>query len=121
MSSTNDLTQKLVASRQSCWRAWRVFQELRLALQKADECRLPPVARPKSFEAEGNALKQALTETILRLRRDIDELEKAIEGVRPYLNRSDADGGFPGALARLNRAVGKERHSYGQLCQRLKS
>ncbi len=74
-----------------------------------------PVACPPRFEVEGKILCQAVGETIFHLRRDIKQLENAIEGVRPFLTNPDHDPRFPHALLALNRAVQKARIEIGDL------
>ncbi len=68
-----------------------------------------PSANPPRFDAEGAILRKGIGQTILNLRRDIEQLEKVIEGVRPFLTNPEHDPRFPHALFALNRAVQKAR------------
>ncbi len=106
---------RLRASIQSRQRAWDALQGIRRLLTSVGECDLGPTARPPRFETEGKILRQAIGQTILSLRRDIEQLEKAIEGVRPFLANPDHDPRFPLALFALNRAVQKAKIEIAEL------
>ena len=49
------------------------------------------------------------------LTADIEKLEAAIAGVRPFLSNRDAEASYPHALLELNRASCKTRISTNEL------
>ena len=111
MLSTEVLQEKLQRSQASRVRAWNVLQKFRDILQRANVCEVPTVTYPASFDLEGKILSRALVETLVHLRREIDELEEAIEKVRPFVGKASRDADLPAAVIRLNRATGKARTS----------
>jgi hypothetical protein len=63
-----DLLDELEASKQSRLRAWSVLQRLRMVLSELGSVAIPPPAK-KTFDAEGEVLKNALRKSF-RLRND---------------------------------------------------
>jgi hypothetical protein len=103
------LLRQLRESQQSRLRAWQALQGLRQVLARVAEHELAPPIKPLCFEREGQTLRRALVDILMRLHRDIEDLEKAIERVRPFIGTANADGSLPGAIVQLNRALQKSR------------
>jgi hypothetical protein len=89
-------------------RAWRELQAIRkmLALVVED---LPPPPKPPSFEAEGALLRAALAKAITEPWERLTALEKAVEGLKPYLSNTLNDGRYPMCVNDLNRAMSRPR------------
>jgi hypothetical protein len=89
-------------------RAWVALRRIRIVLCNAAVVKIEPVKKPPTFETEGLALATGLEQTFRRIQIVVDELESAIEGIRPYMSRGNTEG-FPQAHLRLNRAVSAAR------------
>ena len=98
----------LVQSQLSRRRAWDALRRIRDLLTNAGVVKIDPVTRPQRFETEGLVLAKGLEQTFRRVALTINELETAIEGIRPFIRSADAPG-FAQAHLRLNRAVGAAR------------
>ena len=61
--------------------------------------------RPPCFETEGAVLKKNLLKALAHLRRDLDDVQQAVERVRPFIASTEGHGSYPDALIQLNRAV----------------
>jgi len=117
MPETADLRRLLRESQESRKRAWHALQGIRAVLRAADVCELAPPSRPPCFEAEGVALKRGLAETAYRLLLDLEELQKAIEAIRPSIGTTERPAIFSNLLISLNRALVKARVSSSALEQ----
>jgi hypothetical protein len=89
-------------------RAWRELQAIRkmLALVVAD---LPPPPKPATFEAEGAILRATLARAIAKPWHLLENLESAIEAIRPYLANPELDGNYARLIQDLNRAINRPR------------
>jgi hypothetical protein len=118
MKEPADLQRMLRDSVESRKRAWKALQGIRAVLRAADECDLPPPSHPPCFEAEGQALRRALAETVFRLLSDLEELKAAIEALHPAIGSSkDRPDNFPQLLIRLNRTLVKPHVASAALSQ----
>lgn len=117
MPIESDLQRKLRESQESRRRAWQALVDIRTVLAAVADDPLPPPSKPRCFATEGALLKKALVDILWRLHRDLDTLEKAVEGIRPAIGRSDSKGVMPNALIQLNRAMGKPRLPAGELAK----
>ena len=100
--------EQLALSQASRRRAWVALRGIRSLLTNAGIVKIEPVNKPPTFETEGLVLAKGLEQTFRRIQMTVEELEAAIEGVRPYL-RGDKSPGFPQAHLRLNRAISAAR------------
>jgi hypothetical protein len=111
MSETSVLHQRLQRSQESRIRAWNALQELRQVLSRVSTYELQPTIKPPCFKREGEVLRRALVDVLLQLHQDIEDLEKAIERIRPFIGTANTDASLPHALIQLNRAMAKPRWS----------
>jgi hypothetical protein len=72
---------------------------------------------PVRFETRGLTLTRGLEQTFRRVKLTVDELECAIEGIRPFMRHGDGPG-FAQAHLKLNRAVGAARELLPMLPRR---
>ncbi|HET6408233.1 MAG TPA: hypothetical protein VFG14_10165 [Chthoniobacteraceae bacterium] len=100
-----DLLAESQASRR---RAWVALRRIRNLLCNAAVVKIEPVVQPPTFETEGLVLAKGLEQTFRRIQMTVNELEAAIEAMRPYM-RSVGGEGFPQAHLRLNRAISAAR------------
>ena len=96
--------EKLAESQASRRRAWYALRRIRTVLGNAGVVKIEPIRKPPTFEREGLVLAQGLEQTFRRIQITVNELEAAIEGVRPFIRGRTTDG-FAQAHLRLNRAV----------------
>ncbi len=89
-------------------RAWRELQAIRKMLDVVSHD-LPPPPKPASFEAEGALLRAALARAICEPWERLAALEKAVEGVKPYLSNTLNDGTYPMVVNSMNRAMHRPR------------
>jgi hypothetical protein len=111
------LRRQLQESQQSRVRAWKALQGLRQVLARVADHELAPSIKPLCFRREGETLRRALVDVLLRLHRDIDDLEKAIERVRPFIGTSTVDPSLPTVMVQLNRAMQKPRVAASELAR----
>ena len=104
-----DLQRLLRDSQESRKRAWQALQGIRAVIRTVGECELPAPARPPCFETEGRMLQRAVAETAWRLLRDLEELERAVDAIRPAIGLAAKPDNFPQLLITLNRALVKTR------------
>jgi hypothetical protein len=105
MAATCPTLQKANDSRRCAWRELQAIRKM-LALVVED---LPPPAKPASFEAEGALLRAALAKALAEPWRRLAALEKAVEGLKPYLSNTLQDGRYPLCVNDLNRAMHRPR------------
>ena len=113
-----DACPSLQKANESRRRAWAELQKIRslLALVAED---LPPPAKPASFEAEGAALRAAMAKAFLDLLNELDALDGAIAGMRPFFANPTGTSAYANALITLNRATNRPRPS-GKAIQELR-
>ena len=99
-----DLLDELEASKQSRLRAWSVLRRLRVVLSEMGSVAIPPPAQ-KTFDAEGEALENALRKSF-RLRNDaIKSLCSSVRRFRDATIKEECKGDYPQALQALWKAL----------------
>jgi hypothetical protein len=98
----------LAQSQASRRRAWNALTKIRDLLTVAGVVKIEPVSRPLRFETEGLVLAKGLEQTFRRVELTVNELESAIDGMRPFIQNGETPG-FAQAHLRLNRALGSAR------------
>jgi len=101
------LQTKLKESQQSRIRAWQALKGLREIISALGDDPLPAPSKPPCFATEGSLLKKNLLKTLAHLRRDLENVQKSVERIRPFIAATEGHGSYPDALIQLNRAVGK--------------
>jgi len=114
-----DACPSLQKANESRRRAWAELQKIRglLALVAND---LPPPEKPASFEAEGTALRAAMAHLILDLLKQLDDLDGAIAGMRPFFANPKGTSAYANVLITLNRATNRPRPA-GQAIEKLRA
>jgi hypothetical protein len=99
-----DRLDELEASKQSRLRAWNVLQRLRLVLSEAGNVTIPPPAQ-KTFDAEGEALEQALTKSLHLRNEAIKSLCSSVRRFRDAAIKQECKSDYPHALQALWKAL----------------
>jgi hypothetical protein len=99
-----DLLDELESSKQSRLRAWNVLQRLRLILSEAGNVAIPPPAQ-RTFDAEGEALKHALTKSFRIRNEAIKSLCSSVRRFRDATIKEECKIDYPHALQALWKAL----------------
>jgi hypothetical protein len=99
-----DSLDELEASKQSRLRAWSVLQRLRSVLSEAGNITIPPPAQ-KTFDAEGEALEQALAKSLHLRNEAIKSLCSSVRRFRDATIRQECKSDYPHALQALWKAL----------------
>jgi hypothetical protein len=79
-----DTCPQLQRANESRRRAWAQLQQIRKMLALVTED-LPPPPKPPDFEKEGQILRDALIKAVEEPWHLLNELEQAIEKIRPFM------------------------------------
>src|SRR6202047_3544081 len=99
-----DLLDELESSKQSRLRAWNVLQRLRLVLSDTGNVAIPPPSQ-KTFDAEGQALEQALTKSFRIRNEAIKSLSSSVRRFRDATIKEECKSDYPHALQALWKAL----------------
>jgi hypothetical protein len=99
-----DLLDEPEASKQSRLRAWSVLQRLRMVLAEMRSVAIPPPAQ-KTFDAEGEALEQALRKSFRLWNDAIKSLCSSVRRFRDATTKEECKGDYPHALQALWKAL----------------
>jgi hypothetical protein len=109
MSPRRPVCRTLEESQESRRRAWKALQGLRQVIAGIADDPLPQPSKPPCFETEGQVLKGELLKILNRLSVELDEADKTIEAMRPFIDDTKRDGSFPHHLLQFNRVMAKLR------------
>jgi hypothetical protein len=101
-----DLLDESEASKQSRLRAWNILQRLRLVLSEAGNVTIPPPAQ-KTFDAEGEVLEHALTESFRIRNEAIKSLCSSVRRFRDATMKKECKSDYPHALQALWKALNR--------------
>lgn len=85
------------------------MQGLRQVIAGVADDPLPQPSKPPCFEIEGQVLRSELLKILNRLAIELDEADRTIEEMRPFIDNTKSDGTYPHRLLQFNRVMAKLR------------